>query len=339
MIIFPFRPPPIHCPVTMDEWQNRLRAQKKQDRENKSQSAEILHNYRGGIKDEDEIQKKIRLEEQQKKKDAEQFLRSYRPDADAVDSHVPKRETCVSSPTKFGGPLSEVVHARGKDDPRNSITAGAVSSIAANFTGSSTRTSPHTPSKPMRATWERPDPPTEDDAAKSCSVGGLSGSFTDVGSYHSNDNNNNKDHEWVQVTSEEIRSEGFPPGPKETFSMALPVFDHKTATTNDLAVEDGSNPFLDLEDTTPENPAADVPTNTPFGGAANKEAIISRSDISFSFGLISTTSQRSLDPYMQAVQGVVQSALAENAEMGEMITISTSDPPFVQSIQSDGKSQ
>lgn len=328
-------PPPGDRPVTMDEWQNRLRAQKIQDRQNKSQSAEILHNYRGGIKDEDEIQKKIRLEEQQKKKDAEQFLRSYRPDADAVDSHVRKRESSMSSPTKFGGPLAEVVHARGKDDPRNSITAGAVSSIAANFTGTSTWTSPHSPSKPMRATWERPDPPTEDDAAKSSTASGLSGSFTDVGSNHSND----KDHEWVQVTSEEIRSEDFPPGPKETFAVALPVYDHKTpTTTNDLTVDD-SNPFLGLEDSTPENLAADVPINISSDLAPNTEAMISRSDVSFSFGLISTHSQPLMDSYMQAVQEVVQSALAENVEMGEMITISSSDPPFVQSMQKDGRAQ
>jgi hypothetical protein len=318
---------PLHRPVTMDEWQNRLRAQKMQDRQNKSQSAEILHNYRGGMKDEDEIQKKIRLEEQQKKKDAEQFLRSY----NAVDAHVPKREGHMSSPTKYGGPPAEVVHARGKDDPRNSITAGAVSSIAANFTGSSTRTAPHTPSKSARTIGDKPDPPTEDDAAKSHTAGGLSGSFTDVGSYHSTD----KDHEWVQVTSEETRSEDFPPEPKETFSMALPIYDHKTATTNDFTLDDTS-PFLDLEDSTPENPAADVPINIPCDVAAN-EAKISRSDISFSFGLISTSSHPSMDSYMQAVQEVVQSALAENAEMAEMITVSTSDPPFVQSMQKDGR--
>ena len=62
----------------MEAWQSQQRAQKEKDRQNKNQSAQILQNYRGGIKEEDELLKKIRLEDQQKKKEAQDNLQNFR---------------------------------------------------------------------------------------------------------------------------------------------------------------------------------------------------------------------------------------------------------------------
>ncbi|CAB9502962.1 Zinc finger, DHHC-type containing [Seminavis robusta] len=379
------------APMSMEEWQNRLRAQKKQDRASITKSAEILHTYRGGIKAEDEIQRKIRLEEQQKKKDAEENLRNFRPNKETIDALAPPdtgRRTSLTSP-KYDGPLPECVQPPSKDDPRNSITAGAVSSIAANFTGSSTLTAPSAKQSSSRAlgeSWKAGDtyrggesfrtfgdikegsvsapdpsqqqqPPPADPASKTpTSTVSAGHSSHSRRSSHTNTTATN-DFSAPTPSNEEFNAptpmnNEFAPGnngfsaptptadefgaPSPTgkeFTSASPTaFNNVTAGTNNPA---DTGEVFDFS-SSPNNAFA---TTTTDNAMALDNSVTSedrrRADINFSFGLISTKAQPTLHAYMSAVQEVVQTALAGNREMGQLIICDPNVRPVVHEIQKD----
>ena len=195
----------------MEEWQNRLRAQKEQERKNKTESAEILRNYRGSLKEEDELQKKIRLEEQQKKKDAEQYLHSYRPNVDDIE--VVASPNKKSAANKYDGPLPPVVGPPLKDDPRTAIAAGAVSSIAANFTGSSVPkgvgTDETKQNGPMQVNGATATATTKPHQNGNTAAAKTDPSRIDLSVYTDIANNSQSTtdsaQDWVQVTSEEAQ--------------------------------------------------------------------------------------------------------------------------------------
>lgn len=280
--------------VTMDEWQNRLRAQKQQDRQSKTQSAQILHSYRGSMKDEDEIQKRMKLEEQQKKKDAELYLRNYRPNVEDVEALAsPKKQ----NQAKYDGPLPPVVGAPLKDDPRNTIAAGAVSSIAANFTGSGTPTGADVANSSETRTFDDTNGTVNISIATTVQLNnnanGAPPAQLDFSLVSGNNSQSTTDtaQEWVQVTSEEV-----------------PVVDDRGATSSKIVTV---------------NDDADEPQFV-------------RLDVDFSFGLISTRAQPAVDSYMEAVEDVVQGALQENGVMKEHISFDPMYSPFVENIQKDG---
>ena len=279
--------------VSMEAWQSQQRAQKQKDLQNKNQSAQILQNYRGGIKEEDELLKKIRLADQQKKKEAQDNLQNFRANADGIKTKSPTK-----SAAKYDGPLSEMVAPPMKDDPANTIAAGAVSSIAANFTAVNKPTEAggaEGTAKSTNAVVETPDATAEsyDGAAVSQSpelvdLAASSGSHSTNGS-------------WVQVTSEET-----PPEPTV-------IATNGTAATGEAITDDKPSRVED------EQPA------------------FARLDVDFSFGLISTRISPSFDEYMKGVADVVTSAL-EDGEMKQHISYDPQNIPFVEKISKDGTS-
>lgn len=61
-----------------EDWQLHLRAMKKEEQRQKAETAEMLREYRGGIKEEDLKLSAIKNEEKKKKQDAERLRRSYK---------------------------------------------------------------------------------------------------------------------------------------------------------------------------------------------------------------------------------------------------------------------
>lgn len=66
------------APMGFEDWQLHLRAMKKEEQRQKAETAEMLREYRGGIKEEDLKLSAIKNEEKKKKQDAERLRRSYK---------------------------------------------------------------------------------------------------------------------------------------------------------------------------------------------------------------------------------------------------------------------
>lgn len=85
--------------MNMDEWQRKLREEKKKEREQKTQSAEMLHVYRGDVNEEDLKLSALRQEERQKHQDAEKMLHDFRNDDMGDIKQRPQREELSLSTT------------------------------------------------------------------------------------------------------------------------------------------------------------------------------------------------------------------------------------------------
>lgn len=64
--------------MNMEEWQRRMRAEKEAERKKKTESAELLRGYRGGVNDEELKRRTLREEERRKTMDAQQNLHNYK---------------------------------------------------------------------------------------------------------------------------------------------------------------------------------------------------------------------------------------------------------------------
>lgn len=286
----------------MDEWQNRLRAQKEQERQNKNQAKETLQSYRKtGISEEEEQLRKIRLEEQRKKKEATQLLNSYRPNVDDLDSISPKNQQSANNNKKYDGP--EPVTAQ-KVDPRSAIAAGAVSSMAANF--------------------DNKNSPTSSDAGGS--IDGRENTYSEattepVGQQEGEEENNEADY--IEKSSP-LKNQVVP---MENDTLVQSANNNESQSHSDADWVD-VKPEEILRSETPE-----ILAEKPLQG----HPTLVRLDVDFSFGLISTKAKPILDSYMQAVEEVVQSALDEESNIKGHTFYNPKFRPFVEEIQRDGK--
>lgn len=315
----------MNAPLSMEEWQNRMRAQKQQDRSNKNKSAQMLHSYQA--KDEDEKTKQIRAsrrDSQQAKKEAAQLLHSYRPNAQNIGVLTLAKANQSASNLKFDydGPLPPAVSPPSKDDPKSSIMAGSVSNIAATFKGTSRpgimprgsnvlpkRTDENAASR--GATIASPMAVTDQSASSNFS-------FTEIGTTHTTELHQG----WIQVTPDEIsRSDA------NTVQICLDGAEgapdpdaQQPGTGNDQVV--ATNAFEE------ENNGAQKPA--PAAAPQCR-----RVDVDFSFGLISTRVQPSMDAYMQAVQDILLEAFQVNVALTKVLWFDSACPAFVQGIQKD----
>lgn len=330
----------------MEEWQNRLRAQKQQDRNNKNKSAELLHSYQA--KDEDDAQKKIRENRREsllKKNEAKELLANYRPDAANIEALTPSKAN-QSSKFDNDGPLPPAVSAPTKDDPRTAIAAGAVSSIAANFTGSGTPINMSATSKPENVA--KSHNVTAATAQNATEHNNNNFSFTEIGSKDiEKAQATDMNQEWVQVTSDEIAIPGAG-GPQMTTGAArTPTAGGPnskqaetavTATGNAQQPTSNRNQLVQSAIMQSQPPAMATSQQPTMASVLQPEAPqYSRLDVDFSFGLISTRAQPSMDAYMQGVQEILLVALDENPEMQLLLSYNSLCPPFVGGIKKDGK--
>jgi len=71
--------------MNLEEWNLRMRAQKEQERKKKTESAEMLRGYRGGVlKEEDTRLAELRREDRRKHTETAEMLRGYRGDGGAT---------------------------------------------------------------------------------------------------------------------------------------------------------------------------------------------------------------------------------------------------------------
>lgn len=112
--------------MNMEEWQRKQKAEKEAARQKKSESAEILHGYRGDLKDDELKLKAIRDEERRKAQDAQQILHNYKGSQlpDGVKPKEQRTEQHFPTPVNAGqGPH--------RDDVLDAIVMGSVSERAA----------------------------------------------------------------------------------------------------------------------------------------------------------------------------------------------------------------
>jgi hypothetical protein len=110
-------------PMNMEEWQRRIRADKEKERQQKSQSAEILQSYRGGVKDEDLKLSALRQEEREKHLDAERLMHSYQN-----NERIEVRQRPVRVDPQLASPP-----VRAESDRSVNVTPGSVSAMAGRF--------------------------------------------------------------------------------------------------------------------------------------------------------------------------------------------------------------
>jgi hypothetical protein len=112
----------------MEEWQRRIKAEKEAERKKKSESAEILHGYQGGVSEEELKLRALREEERKKLQDAQENLRAYKAkEVEGVRSPRGKRQQVdYPTPVNVGGEY---------EDPLAAIAKGSVSEKAAKLKG------------------------------------------------------------------------------------------------------------------------------------------------------------------------------------------------------------
>lgn len=77
----------------MEEFQLRLRAQKEEERQKKTETTKNLHQYRGGVAEEGLKLKALRDEDRKKQQDAERLLRSFRGSPMRPSETTPTRKS------------------------------------------------------------------------------------------------------------------------------------------------------------------------------------------------------------------------------------------------------
>lgn len=304
----------------MDEWQTRMRAQKQKERENKNQAEESLRNYRkSGLSDEDELLRKIRLEEQQKKKEAAQLLTSYRPNADSINANLSTKKQ--STQTKnIDGPLP--VSALAKDDPRNAISAGAVSSIAANF-DKSTFNSQAMENEKSSVITDSPMSAEQQDGT----------SLTMDTIPNPNGENSPASSGLEQSTDTEIQSLESEQAMAKSNDGQTEVVEAGPQTAGDVSQSDLAADWVDVK--SEEILRSETPEMLAEKPLQGRPTLV-RLDVDFSFGLISANKKPLFDAYMEAVENVVMAALDENDEMNEHVSYNPKFQPFVENVERDG---
>jgi hypothetical protein len=126
--------------MNMEEWQRRVKAEKDAARKKKSESSELLHGYRGELRDEELKLKKLREEERQRQLDAERNLHSYQAKElegiKAMEHKAARNQQPIHA---------DAASSAAKDymDGFNVLAAGSVSERAAAFS-SPTASAAHT---------------------------------------------------------------------------------------------------------------------------------------------------------------------------------------------------
>lgn len=306
--------------MSMDEWNLRMRAQKEQDRKKKTESAEMLRGYRGGVKEEDLKLAALRAEERNKKQDAERLLHSYRKDLTEEELHQMEKNARKEQGQQ---PLPPLVNKGPEQHPSATIAEGSVSALAANFNNSPSK-QPDTSAglsttTNIKATSDAFAPPLvdQDTTATNSQHQSLSTDSTDVPM--TDGETMHQDRERPFSSEEKKVESSFDAVPHE-YSEA------PTSHTGDFVPE----PIANMAINTSDEPLHDHPT-------------IVRLDVNFTFGLITATQTTTpeCNGYMMAVEEIVQECLDQDHHtfLSEHATYNPSFGPFVQDCQWDGTLQ
>jgi hypothetical protein len=287
--------------MNMEEWQRRVKAEKDAARKKKSESSELLHGYRGELRDEELKLKKLREEERQRQLDAERNLHSYQAKElegiKAMEHKAARNQQPIHA---------DAASSAAKDymDGFNVLAAGSVSERAAAFS-SPTASAAHT---------FHPDVAFDDP----------------VMVQHPTD-------ELREVTQEPVldntRTEfgNVPQDDVSSFDIDSGVDVNHTPTIN----------HLDQEHTAQAEPAQTgygqrgIGTDTMGEASGNDDAAsLTKTNVLFSFGVVSIQNNPELFGYMAATEKVVAQCLNGMKPTG--IKYDPTLRPFVRTCVPDG---
>jgi hypothetical protein len=319
-------------PTTMDEWQRRMRAEKEAERKKKTESAEILKGYKGGVADADLKLKALREEERKKFADAQQNLHSYK----AKEIEVPGGAAHKKQPRQSLPQANVQADAKAEayKDPLEGMVFGSVQERAAALAAQAEAAAS------LNGSYSALDTSTT-------KYGGAQDlSEVETTSHHANDTTWAEPETIMEVpapaesvkesttttttttttTAEtEIPSENMEqPPPKEAVSSYTPTAATAAAVEEEKKVESDPVP----------NEASSY--HAIENHHHNKNMIPFRLDILFSFGLVTVQPVPETSRYMDAVQKIVQQAL-DNSSRDTAAVLDPSYTPFVKDQKVDGK--
>ena len=292
--------------MNMEEWQRKLKAEKDAARQKKSESAEILHGYRGDLKDDELKLKAIRDEERKKAQDAQQILHNYKgtqiADGVVAKSKEQRTEQHFPIPVNAGqGPNGVQLDV---------IAPGSVSERAAALAAAAEGASSSIPVSSAHST------------SRNATTGGASTSIP-----ADDDDDDDDDDDFgpsLQPTSDT-------PMMSDSAVLQQPV----SSLLNDVTQQPpgGSTP---IEESVMVEKSLEVISNgaTTVEGTTAKQPL-QRIDVLLAFGLVTISSPPNLEAYMKAVETIATKSIQESSN-AEGATLDPNCPPYVQDTKWDG---
>ena len=305
----------------MSEEELKLRQLKEEERLKKLETEQILHGYKGGVKDEDLYLTALRNEERQKKAEAIKHHHGYRLSAEDME----KREQRQRGGHQYPSPVKI-----DRSDPRDSIEQGAVNRLKETYNSPSPTNikgimSPSSiPNSLKSPSIDLVDSPARAGVAvealarnQNLEAGIPTGETTDVATTV---NGQPVDIGASQASSptEKIESSN------EDDALCLAL--SQTPSSTERAAM-----YFDADVTTPRN------LYTEQASSDNSSPKIIRFDVNISFGVITTSDVPCMDRYMQAVTHEVESLLEDSPTVSKEVVVNPRYTPFVKDMQWDGK--
>jgi hypothetical protein len=297
-------PVDIPAPMNMEEWQRRVKAEKDAARKKKSESSEILHGYRGELRDEELKLKKLREEERQCQLDAERNLHSYQ--AKELEGIKAMEQKTARSQHPV---LADAASSASKNymDGFNVLAAGSVSERAAAFATPTASSAAHN----FHANAAFDDPvmvqhPTDDEIQQVTPEPVLNGTNPDTSTPQDAFSSFNNDFGGnVGLTSNATKS---------------PDSSHERTLSEPARLVDEQRRHV---------------SGTLGEPSSNDEVSLTKTNVLFSFGVVSIQNNPELFGYMAATEKVVSECLDVMKLSGIMY-----DPklrPFVRTCVPDGR--
>lgn len=303
----------------MEEWQRRQKAEKEDQRKKKTESAQILHGYHGGVNDADLKLKNLKEEERKKLQDAQQNLHNYK----AKEIEIAKKERPQQQ--QSGHPVPVNISGETGRDARADIVEGSVSERAAALAAQAAAGLIPSPSstQPTSLTAAMSEaPPFVSEPEVAAGVEAPPESTFDAPM--------SMETAAPITSSEEPRA--LEPAPVVVAPAPVAV-----AAPEPVAVQQPAPVKVEALEPTAESPlpAPVEPTTAPvepvgLKNVTNGKSAPVRLDVLFSFGLVTVQPKQEMENYMNAVQTVVSKSPVPG------ITFDPSNPPFVKDQQVDG---
>ena len=322
--------------MNMEEWQRKLKAEKDAARQKKTESAEILHGYRGDLKDDELKLKAIREEERKKALDAQQILHNYKGSQlpEGVKTKEQRTEQHFPTPVNAGqGPhrdgVLDVIVQGSVSERAAALVAAAAADGASSIPIPSASSSTHSISR---------NPAISDPSTVTASEGKANGTVLA-------DDDDDDDDDDDFGPSLQSNSSGYnpttlgqPPSDVMNHSMAL------TTMTVAPSAEIEPKPSTPIEESVmvekpPEAFMSNGTTASASETTSTEEIIptpqqpLQRMDILLAFGLVTISSPPNLESYMTAVQTIAANAIQESNEEGAIMD--PNYPPYVKDTKWD----
>ena len=332
------------APINMLDWQAQQKALKDQERLSKTQTAELLHKYRG---DTDDISSKLstlKQEDRRSKEEAARLLHSYRGTAGILNP-------VTKSPQRPGYDMPEqgaIVDQRTGEESVAALAAGF------NQNGAQEDVSLHqqqgrnltesvmvdTPSPPVAVPDAEPAAAVPDVAPPVVAPQKIAPVATSSGT---DDKAKASDDDWVSVESSTLPSPekiedmlAAPSGKELATDPNQGSFDSGEDTMSRAVTEKTDN--LDDDDDNMDDDEDTVMTEAQLHASVSRGGHVSlRLDVEFSFGLISNDLVPNTDKYMKSVSVIAGSLFAERrpAGIGGHAIYNADFEPFVRFVEDD----